>query len=147
MHYWNTGQVESNFSCQQNCGFVFTSFFIQLFFRRDKTLNYFSIMLRKRLKNSDGTEDADEPEEKTKRKKASKSLVSSSLLLCFMNCIVNFTIPKLPGSESCCSGHLCCFDMKQSFLYNRIKIIQTSCEVITRRHPFTCHILSHVTIA
>jgi len=45
------------------------------FFRRDKTLNYFSIMLRKRLKNSDGTEEVEEPDKKTKRKKSAKSLV------------------------------------------------------------------------
>jgi hypothetical protein len=50
-------------------------------FSRDKTLNYFSIMLRKRLKNTDGTEELDEGEEKEKKgKKSARSLVMNSLV-------------------------------------------------------------------
>jgi hypothetical protein len=48
--------------------------------RRDKTLNYFSIMLRKRLKNSDGTEEPGEGEETEKGKKSARSLVKQSLI-------------------------------------------------------------------
>ena len=39
--------------------------------RRDRTLNYFSVMVKKRLKNE--TEDADDPETKEKTKKTKKS--------------------------------------------------------------------------
>ena len=43
-----------------------------LFARRDKTLNYFNIMLKKRVKNEDKDTELDE-EEKTAKTKAAKS--------------------------------------------------------------------------
>jgi len=52
--------------------------------RRDKTLNYFNIMLRKRLKNDeDGVGEVEEGESsKKKSSKTDKSLVCSVLAIC-----------------------------------------------------------------
>ena len=47
--------------------------------RRDKTINYFSIMVKKRLKNTDGSEALDEDETDKKQKKGGKK---KSSLVC-----------------------------------------------------------------
>jgi len=52
--------------------------------RRDKTMNYFNIMLRKRLKNDeDGAAELEEGESsKKKSSKTDKSLVCNALAIC-----------------------------------------------------------------
>lgn len=55
-----------------------------VFGRRDKTLNYFNIMLRKRLKNDEeGVAELEEGENSKKKSgKTDKSLVCSALMIC-----------------------------------------------------------------
>ena len=56
-----------------------------LCFRRDKTLNYFSVMLKRRLQNNGEMDEADLDEEEKKLKSKSKSKKKDFVSVCFIS--------------------------------------------------------------
>lgn len=49
--------------------------------RRNKVINYFSLMFRKRLRGDDAADDENDPEEKKAKGKAKKGILSNHLFM------------------------------------------------------------------
>ncbi len=70
-------------------------------FRRDKTMNYFSIMVEKRLKNDDDN-DLDEEEKKKAKKEKKKKGDFVRTYICNLHVLGEWMVQKLwSGSNSC----------------------------------------------